>query len=176
MSPATPLREADEAIERLVKTSENISASTKVLDRLEALVHVSRAAKAPDVKVTDVKVRTLRTSNEVGAVSHVTAKTGDTAQYGTRITFTPKAGFNCTCPDLEKRRLPCKHVAALAVVSRKKFWALSDQLQTDITELQRQRGALEELYRTLPDLTRNLATKAKESLTGSLSSLSSGTD
>jgi len=106
------LQAAIEAIDGLVKTKENLTISTKVLDRLEALVHVSRASKAPDVKVTDVEIKTTQHGN-VGVVTQVTAKTGDNAQYNTRITLAPNPGFRCTCPDLEKRHKACTHVALL---------------------------------------------------------------
>ena len=173
MSTPPLLQGAIDALNGLVKTKENLTVGTKVLDRLEALVHVSRAAKAPDVKVTDVVIATNTLPGNVGEVTQVTAKTGDFAQYNTRITLSPKPGFKCTCPDLEKRHTACKHVAALAVVARKRFWALSDLLQADIDKLGKERDELEALYTAVPLLTRNLTTKAGEALTGALKTLES---
>lgn len=173
MSTPPLLQGAIDALNGLVKTKENLTIGTRVLDRLEALVHVSRAAKAPDVKVTDVAIKTETLPGNVGVVTQVTAKTGDTAQYNTRITLSPKPGFKCTCPDLEKRHAACKHVAALAVVARKRFWALSDLLQADIDKLGKERDELEALYTAVPLLTRNLTTKAGEALTGALKTLES---
>lgn len=173
MSTPPLLQGAIDALNGLVKTKENLTIGTKVLDRLEALVHVSRAAKAPDVKVTDVVIKTETLPGNVGVVTQVTAKTGDLAQYNTRITLSPKPGFRCTCPDLEKRHTACKHVAALAVVARKRFWALSDLLQADIDKLGKERDELEALYTAVPLLTRNLTTKAGEALTGALKTLES---
>lgn len=173
MSTPPLLQGAIDALNGLVKTKENLTIGTKVLDRLEALVHVSRAAKAPDVKVTDVVIKTETLPGNVGVVTQVTAKTGDLAQYNTRITLSPRPGFKCTCPDLEKRHMACKHVAALAVVARKRFWALSDLLQADIDKLGKERDELEALYTAVPLLTRNLTTKAGEALTGALKTLES---
>jgi len=166
------LQAAIEAIDGLVKTKENLTISTKVLDRLEALVHVSRASKAPDVKVTDVEIKTTQHGN-VGVVTQVTAKTGDNAQYNTRITLAPNPGFRCTCPDLEKRHKACKHVAALAVVCRKRIWVLSDLLQADIDKLGKERDELEALHTALPLLTQNLTAKAGSALSGALKTLES---
>ena len=172
MSPPPLLQAAIDALNGLVKTRENLTGVTKVLDRLEALVHVSRAAKAPDVKVTDVVIKTSTLPGNVGEVTQVTAKTGDFAQYNTRITLS-KPGFKCTCPDLEKRQSVCKHVAALAVVCRKRIWALSDLLQADIEKLGKERDELEALYTAVPLLTRNLTAKAGDALSSSLKTLES---
>lgn len=164
MALPPPLQTANAAIEGLQKTQESVVAGTKVLDRLESLVHVSRAEKAPDVKVADVKVTTITLPGNTGAVTTFTAKTGDNGQYNTRISLAPKPGFKCTCPDLEKRRQACKHVAALAVASRKRLWALSDLLQSDIDRLTKDRDELAALYEALPILTGNLTTRATDAL------------
>ncbi len=64
-------------------------------------------------------------------------------------------------------------VAALAVVTRKRFWALSDLLQADIDKLGKERDELEALYTAVPLLTRNLTTKAGEALSSALKTLES---
>ena len=163
-----PLQAATGAIQGLVKTKENLESCTRVLDRLESMVHVSRAAKAPDVKVANVTIQTRSLPGNIGEVVQVTAQTGDAGQYNTRVTFAPKNGFRCTCPDLERRHQACKHVAALAVECRKRFWALSDLLMVDIDKLGKERDELEALYISLPLLTTNLTTKAGDALTSSL--------
>lgn len=173
MSPPPPLQAATDAITGLVKTKGNLDTSTRVLNRLEALVHVSRASKAPSVKVTDVVIKTGTLPGNVGEITQVTAKTGDFAQYNTRITLAPRPGFKCTCPDLEKRHTACKHVAALAVACRKRIWALSDLLQADIDKLGKERDELEALYTALPLLTQNLTTKTEDALSGALKTLES---
>lgn len=173
MSLPPLLQKATDALNGLAKTKENLEIATRVLDRLESMVHVSRAAKAPDVKVAEVSVSTMVLPTNVGVVTQVTAKTGDNGQYNTRITLAPRPGFRCTCPDLEKRKQACKHVAALAVVCRKRFWALSDLLQADIEALGKERGELEALFISIPLLTRNLTTKAGDTLTSALKTLES---
>lgn len=165
-----PLQAARDAIAGLVKTRERLDAGTKVLDRLESLVHISRARRAPDVSVTNVAIQT-GTQSGVGVVVQVTANTGDFGQYNTRITFTPKAGYKCSCPDLAKRHVACKHVAALAVVCRKRFWALSDVLTASIDKMGKDRDELEALYVAMPLLTQNLESKAVDALKDALKSL-----
>lgn len=170
MIPAQ-LQAAGTCLNGLVQTVANLEEGTKVLNRLEALVHVSRAARAPDVKVTDVVIKTNTLPGNIGEVVQITACTGDFGQYFTRITLSPKPGFRCSCPDLEKRQHACKHVAALAVVCRKRFWDLSDLLQGDIVKLKKEKDELEALCLALPLLTQNLASKTEEALTGALRTL-----
>ena len=123
------------------------------------------------MKIASVELTTLMFPGNVGVVAQITAKTGDTAQYNTRISLAPKPGFKCTCPDLKKRKQPCKHVAALAVVCRKRIWSLSDLLQTDIARLTKEMSELEALYISIPLLTRNLTAQASEALTTAIKTL-----
>jgi len=87
-------------------------AASTVADALRALAGVTdpaRMARAASVEVGSVKL-SLAGATLVG----VTARTGEGGKYATRIVFGPRRGFHCTCPDVAKRGVACKHVAALA--------------------------------------------------------------
>ncbi len=128
---ANTLQIASAALSGLSKTLNNLNEANALLDRLEKAVPSSRAQRAPNVPVSNVKLTTSTLPDGSGVPTAVTATTGD-GGYKTRIVFQPKQGFNCTCPDLQKRRAACKHVAALAVECRKRFWAIMDLIEGDV--------------------------------------------
>lgn len=130
------LTAALENVRGLRKTLENLGVAVVLLDRLEASIPPSRAQRAPDVKVSKVLIQTRTLPRNEGTVVWATAQTGDALQYTTRIGFHPNQVVHCTCPDLKQRRLPCKHVAALAVECRKRFWSILDILEKDLTQLE----------------------------------------
>lgn len=126
-----PLQSAATAIRGLSKTLGNLQTANELLDRLERAVPSSRAQRAPNVVVSDVKINSQLLPDGSGVPVTATAVTGS-GGYKTRITFQPKQGFNCTCPDLQQRRAACKHVAALAVECRRRFWAIADLIEGDV--------------------------------------------
>lgn len=155
---ANPLQSAATAIRGLSKTLGNLQTANELLNRLERAVPSSRAQRAPNVIVSNIKITTQMLQDGTGVPLSATAMTGS-AGYKTRITFQPKPGFNCTCPDLQQRRAACKHVAALAVECRKRFWAIADLIEGDVERFSIQLADLEssaerlsaESFRTLGD-------------------------
>lgn len=137
-----PIRSAETAIAGMRQTLSNLQVANSLLDRLESAVPSSRAQRAPDVPVSKVEITTQTLPDGSGVPVSVTATTGS-GEYRTRITFQPKQGFHCTCPDLQKRRAACKHVAALAVICRKRFWAISELIETDVNTFTERLVALE---------------------------------
>ena len=126
-----PLLSASVAIRGLTQTLRNLQDAVDLLDRLEKAVPSSRAQRAPNVSVSNVSLTTQMLPDGSGVPGVATATTGEKG-YKTRITFQPKQGFNCTCPDLQNRKMACKHVAALAVACRKRFWAITDLIENDV--------------------------------------------
>ena len=101
-----------EVMNTMTTTPAVAPASNNVTSALRALAGVTdpaRAARAASVTVEGVKL-SLNGATLVG----VTARTGEGGKYNTRIVFAPRRGFHCTCPDVAKRGVACKHVAALA--------------------------------------------------------------
>jgi hypothetical protein len=127
----------------------NTKAAITLLDRLDAAVPSSRAHRAPTVKVSGVQVKTTFIPNNGGGIPVVaTAVTGE-GGYQTRITFHPKPAFHCTCPDFQQRKHACKHVAALAVECRKRFWAIEGLIENDVEALSIQLTELESALNTM---------------------------
>jgi uncharacterized Zn finger protein len=96
----------------VMNTMTTVAPASTVTAALRALAGVTdpaRAARAATVTVEGVKL-SLNGATLVG----VTARTGEGSKYATRISFAPRRGFHCTCPDVAKRGVACKHVAALA--------------------------------------------------------------
>lgn len=139
---ANPLQSAATTIQGLSKTLGNLQSANELLNRLERAVPSSRAQRAPNVIVSDVKINAELLPDGSGVPVFATAMTGS-GGYKTRITFRPKQGFNCTCPDLQQRRAACKHVAALAVECRKRFWAIADLIEGDVERFSIQIADLE---------------------------------
>ena len=168
-----PTLAAISAVNGLSSTLRNLDSATVLLDRLESVIPSTRAQRAPTVKVVGVRVITNTLPGNEGIPVQVTAKTGDNGQYDSRITFHPKQGFNCTCPDLQQRRLACKHVAALAVTCRKRFWAISDLISADVASLKPRVEIIERTYRELSVQVQGVASEASDSLASSLKALES---
>lgn len=82
---------------------------TDALTALAKIIDPARAARAADVKVTSVKLATFD-----GVIVEASAFTGENGKYATRISFLPRRAVACSCPDAHQRRVPCKHVSALA--------------------------------------------------------------
>ena len=82
---------------------------TAALTALATATNPARAARAATVAVTSFKLATFD-----GEIVEASAFTGEGGKYATRVTFMPRRGVNCTCPDATQRRVPCKHVAAVA--------------------------------------------------------------
>lgn len=162
---ANTLQIAAAALSGLSKTLNNLNEANSLLDRLEKAVPASRAQRAPNVPVSNVKLTTITLPDGSGVPTVVTATTGD-GGYKTRIMFQPKQGFNCTCPDLQNRRAACKHVAALAVECRKRFWSIMGVIENDVERLSIQ---LVELESTADRLSKT----AVQSLASSLKALES---
>lgn len=160
-----PLQSASTAITRLSRTLNHLVAANALLDRLETQVMASRAQRASNVRVSDVKLATQTLSDGSGIPVQVTAKTGDKG-YNTRITFHPRQGVNCTCPDLQNRKMACKHVAALAIECRKRLTAIMDIIEGDVERFSIQIEGIETSANTL-------ASTAAASLTNSLRALES---
>ncbi len=80
---------------------------TALRDRLIPSADPAVASRAADVAISLFRVTSLN-----GAVDsfHGTTLTG----WETRISFIPKVGHHCTCPDWKNRQRACKHVVALA--------------------------------------------------------------
>jgi hypothetical protein len=93
------------ALREMVAQSENRSAT---LTRLIGMGESRRLARAKDVAVGSYAL-----GHNSASVSADTTTGGRV--YQTRITFQPRTGFRCTCPDVQNRRVPCKHVLALAM-------------------------------------------------------------
>jgi hypothetical protein len=143
------LQTASAVVANLTETLRNVEALNPLLDRLDHAIPSSRAQRAPNVKVNTVAIKTTVLPNGSGTPTQVSAKTGDQGQYDTRINLSPKQGFHCTCPDLQQRRLACKHVAALAVETRKRFWAIQGVIEGDVERLSIQLTELESAVDTL---------------------------
>jgi hypothetical protein len=81
-----------------------------ILANLDALIAAGEARRLG--RVTGIEIQDMSFDGErVNAV--VKGKTGT---YQTRVTFLPKRGHRCTCPDWEQNGRyvgPCKHVLAL---------------------------------------------------------------
>lgn len=167
-----PILAANAAVDVLTNTLRNLDSATVLLDRLESVIPSTRAQRAPSVKVVAVRISTVALPTE-GIPVQVTAKTGDTGQYNSRITFHPKQGFNCSCPDLQQRKMACKHVAALAVECRKRFWAISDLITADVDSLKSQVEAIESTYRNLSVQVLEIESKASDALGDALKILGS---
>lgn len=82
---------------------------TTTVAALAEIVAPARAARAAAVSVLEVKIKL-----EGSEITGFTARTGEGGKYATRLTLSPRRGFHCTCPDLQQRRVACKHVVALA--------------------------------------------------------------
>ena len=96
----------------VMNTMTTVAPASTVTAALRALAGVTdpaRAARAATVTVEGVKLSLSGTT-----LTGVTARTGEGGKYSTRISFAPRRGFHCTCPDVAKRGVACKHVAALA--------------------------------------------------------------
>jgi hypothetical protein len=130
-----PLQAASDNLENLSATMRNLDAANTLLDRLDAAVPQSRAQRAPSVKVSKVQIKTTYLPNNGGGIPVVATGITGEKNYATRITFHPKQGFHCTCPDSMQRKVACKHVAALAVECRKRFWAIYGILEEDVERL-----------------------------------------
>lgn len=98
-----------EVMNTMTTTPTTPSTVTAALRALAGVTDPARAARAATVTVEGVKL-SLNGATLVG----VTARTGEGGKYNTRIVFAPRRGFHCTCPDVAKRGVACKHVAALA--------------------------------------------------------------
>lgn len=164
MNP-NPLQPAATVLQGLSKTLGNLQTANVLLDRLEKSVSISRACRAPDVHVSGTVIESQTLPDGSGVPLRATAVTG-TNGYKTRIVFQPKQGFNCTCPDLQQRRAACKHVAALAVECRKRFWAVMDLMEADAERIAIQITELEAAANSL-------ASKANSALDSSLRALES---
>ena len=139
---SNPLQSTSSALLGLSKTLGNLQTANELLNRLERAVPPSRAQRAPNVPVSHVIITTQMLPDGSGVPATASASTGS-AGYKTRLTFQPKPGFNCTCPDLQQRRAACKHVAALAVECRKRFWVLADQIEGNVERFSARLGELE---------------------------------
>lgn len=151
-----PIQSASIAIGNLTKTLTNTKTATNLLDRLESVIPASRSQRAPTVKVSTIRIVTAKLADGSGIPVVVTAKTGDMGQYDTRITFHPKQGFHCTCPDLQQRRAACKHVAALATETRKRFWAIMDLIEADAERMSIRLADLESSVNAMVSQARNV--------------------
>lgn len=129
-NPTNPLQVAAISIVRLSKTLDNLTAANALLDRLEALVSSTRARRVPEVAVSNIVIAMESLPDGSGVPVRAAAVTGMN-NYNTRITFRPKQGFHCTCPDLQDHRRACKHVAALATECRKRFWSVMSLIESD---------------------------------------------
>jgi len=143
------LQEASSSLANLNATMGNTKDAITLLDRLDAATPSSRAQRAPNVKVSGVQIKaTFLPGNGGGIPVIATATTGE-GGYQTRITFHPKQGFHCTCPDFQQRKHACKHVAALGVECRKRFWAIMDLIEGDVETMSIQLTELESTANTL---------------------------
>ena len=93
-------------------TTPAASTASTVTAALAALVRVMDPARA--VRAATVTVESVKLSLSGATLNGVTARTGEGGKYNTRISFAPRRGFHCTCPDFQQRKVACKHVAALA--------------------------------------------------------------
>lgn len=164
MNP-NPLQPAATVLQGLSKTLGNLQTANVLLDRLEKSVSISRACRAPDVHVSGTVIESQTLPDGSGVPLRATAVTG-TNGYKTRIVFQPKQGFNCTCPDLQQRRAACKHVAALAVECRKRFWGVMDAVERDVERFSIQIVELE-------SAAERLSSESLRSLANSLKALGS---
>lgn len=160
-----PIQSASMAITRLSRTLNNLVAANALLDRLESQVMSSRAQRAPKVRVSDVRITTQTLPDGSGIAVQATATTGDKG-YNTLIRFHPRQSVNCTCPDLQNRRMACKHVAALAVECRRRLTAIMDMVERDVERFSIQIEGIETSANTL-------ASTATSSLSNSLRALES---
>jgi uncharacterized Zn finger protein len=104
-----------------------------LIDRLQRNAdprRLARAQKQP-IRVNDVMI-----GNGYKVEAQLSGSRGDT--YYTRITFQPKPGHSCTCPDWKKKRYgPCKHVLALSI-----FWrdlaerTLGEKIQAEAEQME----------------------------------------
>lgn len=160
MNP-NPLQSAATVIQGLSKTLANLKSANDLLNRLEKAVPSSRAQRAPNVSVSNVSVTTQLLPDGSVILMRASAVTGSNG-YQTRITFQPKQGFHCTCPDLQQRRTACKHIAALAVECRKRFWDVENRVEADVERFSIQITELEfEAEKLSSDSLKSLASAIK---------------
>ena len=76
-------------------------------DRLIPSADPAVASRAADVAISLFRVTTLNGSIDSFQGTTLTG-------WETRISFAPKTGHHCACPDWKNRQRACKHVVALA--------------------------------------------------------------
>lgn len=95
------------ALESVQKQADDLAATSATLDRLIAAGEARRLGRTSDIKVMSPRFDGQKLTSTMQ---------GRTGVYDTRITFLPRAGHHCTCPDWQQRGRqvgPCKHVLAL---------------------------------------------------------------
>lgn len=77
---------------------------------LLAFTDAARKSRAASVKVKDLQIKFE------DRMVMATAMTGtDSCSYKTVIKFLPVRAVSCDCPDSRLKKIPCKHVAAMAM-------------------------------------------------------------
>ena len=105
----------------------NFSATANALGDLVKLAEKGRFDRSESIDVSSINF-----DGQVIMGNCKSARGGDS--YNTRISLLPRRGYNCTCPDRERRGGsvgPCKHVLALG----REFW--NGELQPELEAIQK---------------------------------------
>jgi len=130
----------DVARERTIAFTEYMRRLRGAADSLGALVSLAEKGRFDRSEQIDVAQMSFDGKQILGTCK---SQKGTGSSYKTRISLLPKRGYNCSCPDRERRggsAGPCKHVLALG----RTFW--TEELQP---ELQAVEGALDDVMGTL---------------------------
>lgn len=144
---SVPYGETDRLLENLrgnavefTQYMRNLRDTANALGDLVKIAEKGRFDRSEDVVVSNIKF------NGQEILASTKSEKGGTT-YNTRISLLPRRGYNCTCPDRERRGGsvgPCKHVLALG----RAFW--NEELQPELENIEKAFGGVMSQMKLLP--------------------------